>query len=70
MAFIDPTTQIIQLDTRARAPSVYVKDTVTVEDIVFMYARTSAVNKLGTKNIVPQVPANIRHQITRVPYVR
>jgi hypothetical protein len=52
------------------AVEVIIKDTVTVEDIALTYARTAAVNKLGTDAIKPNIPANIRSQITRVPYVR
>lgn len=68
MAFLDKTTRILRpVD---RPVSVIVKDTVTVEDIVFMYARTAAVNKLGTSEMKPNISANVRKQVTRVPYVR
>jgi hypothetical protein len=68
MAFLDETTQILRpID---RPVSVIIKDTVTVEDIVFMYARTAAVSKLGTFNTKPNISANVRKQVTRVPYVR
>ena len=70
MAFLDTTTRVVRVGDQGKSPSIIIKDTVTVEDIIFMYARTAAVNKLGTTTLSPNVPANVRKQITRVPYVR
>lgn len=68
MAFLDTTTRVIR--TANESTSILIKDTVTVEDIVFMYARTAAVNKKSSKQQTPFMSDNIRKQITRVPYVR
>jgi len=68
MAFLDTTTQVIR--TADKSASILIKDTVTVEDIVFMYARTAAVNKKSNIAQTPFMSDNIRKQITRVPYVR
>ena len=70
MAFLDTTTRVIRSSDRGASPSIIIKDTVTVEDIVFMYARTAAVNKMSPTGLNPDVPANARKQITRVPHVR
>ena len=69
MAFLDTTTRVIKLSDRRGDPSVLIKNTVTVEDIVFVYARAAAVNKLGSP-VTPEIPATALSQITRVPYVR
>ncbi len=70
MAFLDATTRVVRVGDRNKSPSIIIKDTITVEDIIFMYARTAAVNKLSTAKLSPDVPVNVRKQITRVPYVR
>jgi len=70
MAFLDTTTRVVRAGDQGKSSSIIIKDTVTVEDIIFMYARTAAVNKLTTAKLSPDVPANVRKQITRVPYVR
>lgn len=68
MAFLEKTTQILR--PVGKPVSVIIKDTVTAEDIVFMYARTAAVSKLGTSDMKPSISANVRKQVTRVPYAR
>jgi|13_taG_2_1085334.scaffolds.fasta_scaffold00891_4 hypothetical protein len=68
MAFLDATTRVIR--TVDKSASILIKDTVTVEDIVFLYARTAAVNKKSSATRAPFMSDNIRKQITRVPYVR
>lgn len=68
MAFLDTTTRVIR--TVDKSASILIKDTVTVEDIVFLYARTAAVNKKSSAIRAPFMSDNIRKQITRVPYVR
>ena len=69
MAFVDSTTRIVRLGNTPNSPAVILKDTVTVEDVVFMYARTAAVKKLSEIG-KPKVSKNVRQQITRVPHVR
>ena len=69
MTFVDSTTRIVRLSDAPNAPAVILKDTVTVEDVIFMYARAAAVRKLGEIS-KPAVPKNVRQQITRVPHVR
>lgn len=68
MAFLDTTTRVIR--TADGPTSILIKDTVTVEDLVFLYARTAAVNKKASSDQTPFIPDNVRKQVTRVPYVR
>ena len=69
MSFIEPGTKVIRPSSSDSAPIVLIKDTCTVEDILFAYARAKAASK--RKDALPfQVPAASRLQITRVPYVR
>jgi hypothetical protein len=70
MAFLDTTTRVVKAGDEGKTASIIIKDTVTVEDITFMYARTAAVNKLSAVTLSPDVPANVRKQVTRVPHVR
>lgn len=69
MAFIESTTKIIRMGDAPGVPTVLLKDTVTIDDIVFLYARTAAASKLG-KIPTPKTAQNIRQQITRAPYGR
>ena len=69
MTFVESTTKIIKLGNSPSMPSVIIKDTVTVEDIVFLHARTAAVRKKSSVDF-SITPQNIRQQITRVPHGR
>lgn len=70
MSFVEPGTKVIRPSSSGgSSPVVLIKDTCTVEDVLFAYTRAKAASKRG--NIEPfQVPAASRLQITRVPYVR
>ena len=70
MSFIEPGTKVIRPSNGDNtAPVVLIKDTCTVEDVLFAYTRAKAVSKkTGSGDVV--VPSSIRLQITRVPYVR
>lgn len=69
MTFVDKTTKFIRTSDAPDSPSVIVKDTLTVEDIVFLHARTAAVNKLSPTHAA-RVTRTMRQQITRVPHGR
>lgn len=69
MTFVESTTKVVKLGNSSSIPSVIIKDTITVEDIVFLHARTAAVRKKS--NIAFSTTSqNIRQQITRVPHGR
>lgn len=70
MTFVEPTTQFVSLGNTPDSPSLIIKDTITVEDVVFLYARTRAASRLDTTVQQPEVMQTVRQQITRVPHVR
>ena len=69
MTFVESTTKIVKLGNSSSMPSVIIKDTITIEDIVFLHARTAAVRKKGNIDF-STTSQNIRQQITRVPHGR
>lgn len=70
MSFIEPTTRVIRAPSiDGASPTALIKDTCTVEDVLFAYTRAKAASKLRDVG-APNTPVSVRLQITRVPYVR
>jgi hypothetical protein len=70
MDYIESSTKIIRApDTRADAPTILIKDTCTVEDILYLMARRAATSKVRDVDDFI-TPAIARTQITRVPHVQ
>ena len=70
MSFVEPGTRVIRPSSSAdTTPVVLVKDTCTVEDVLFAYTRAKAVSKKNGASDI-EIPSSVRLQITRVPYVR
>lgn len=70
MSYIESTTRIIRPPgDPTRASTVLVKDTYTVEDVLYLMARRAATAKIREVNDFA-TPASAIAQITRVPHVR
>jgi hypothetical protein len=70
MSYIESTTRVIRAPGDPQSSStILVKDTYTVEDILYLTARRAATAKVREVNDFT-TPTSAIAQITRVPHVR